>query len=606
MSDPADSPANPSTRRQPAPGDVLDGTYRLDQQLGKGGVGVVFKAWHLHLQRPCAVKFLHPQLVSNEELRTRFRREAQSAFQLGHPHIVAITDFRDDPNSWPYIVMELVQGQTLRDQLESGPLPQTLAVRLMAQLCDALMTAHRRGVIHRDLKPENLILAKVDSPGPGEPDVSLKILDFGLSKLLDGMEAEITGTGRLLGSPSYMSPEQARGDSQKVDARSDIFSVGVLLFECLSGEKLFSTSNLEEKRQQIMEARLPPLGLVERGLPQQLERIIKKACARLPEERYQSAQSLLHALNGIGSGAKATGTMAAVGAPSATASVELVARPAPESSPSSSAGGELIPGPQPGAEPAPTPDLLTGGGRRSMVPVVAGLALAALAAVGYAGYTVLHAGSSTPTQPAAMVPPAEPPKPVETKPEPPVAVKPPEPATPPAPAPKDEPHEAVHAAAPPEAKPHATPPPAPETTPPPVAVQKPPVNPAVATGPRKWKPVGPVRPIATAPPGVKPPPLPPEEGAPTTQAAALSVNAVMRRAMGSVARCFPEGGAPPKVSVDVTVGTDGKASDVSADGADDHTSCVVGVIKGLRFAPATDSDSYSIRYDFVNLGLIKR
>lgn len=594
-------------------GDVLDGTYRLDQQLGKGGVGVVFKAWHLHLQRPCAVKFLHPQLVSNEELRTRFRREAQSAFQLGHPHIVAITDFRDDPSAWPYIVMELVLGQTLRERLESGPLPPTLAVRMMAQLCDALMTAHRRGVIHRDLKPENLILAKVDSPAPGEPDVSLKILDFGLSKLLDGMEAEITGTGRLLGSPSYMSPEQARGDSRQVDARSDIFSVGVLLFECLTGEKLFSTSNLEEKRLQIMEARLPPLGLVERGLPQQLERIIKKACSRLPEERYHSAQSLLNALNGVGSGAKATGTLAAVGAPSATASVELSGRLAQESSPSPSAGGELIPGPKPGAEPTPPPDLLTGGGRRSMVPVVAGLALAALAAIGYAGYTVLHAGSSTPTQPATLVPPVEPPKPAETKPDPPqVAVKPPEP-TPPTPAPKEEPHEAVHATATPEAKPPVTPVsatvPGPETTPPPVAAPKPPVtpvNPAVATGPRKWKPVGPVRPIATAPPGVKPPPLPPEEGAPTTQAAALSVNAVMRRAMGSVARCFPEGGAPPKVSVDVTVGTDGKASDVSADGADDHTSCVVGVIKGLRFAPATDSDSYSIRYDFVNLGLMKR
>lgn len=429
------------------------------------------------------------------------------------------------------------------------------------------------------------------------------------------MEAEITGTGRLLGSPSYMSPEQARGDSRQVDARSDIFSVGVLLFECLSGEKLFSTSNLEEKRQQIMEARLPPLGLVERGLPQQLERIIKKACARLPEERYQSAQSLLHALNGVGTGAKATGTLAAVPGPSATASVELAGRPAPESSPGSSAGGELMPGPQPGADPVPTPDLLAGGGRRSMTPVVAGLALAALAAVGYAGYTVMHGGSSTQTQSATLVPPVEPPKPVEPKPDPPqVAVKPQEPTTPPTPAPKDEPHEAVHATPPQEAKPVTTPVsatvPGPETTAPPVAAQKTPpvqpVNPVAATGPRKWKPVGPVRPIATAPPGVKPTPLPPEEGAPTTQAAALSVNSVMRRAMGSVARCFPEGGAPPKVSVDVTVGTDGKASEVSADGADDHAACVVGVIKGLRFAPATDSDSYSIRYDFVNLALIKR
>ena len=130
---------------------MLDNIYRLDAPLGKGGVGVVFKAWHLHLQRPCAIKFLHPQLVSNPELRTRFRREAQSAFQLGHPHIVSITDFRDDPSSWPYLVMELVQGQSLRDRLEKGPLDPQLAVRLMSELADALVAAHRRGVIHRDL-----------------------------------------------------------------------------------------------------------------------------------------------------------------------------------------------------------------------------------------------------------------------------------------------------------------------------------------------------------------------------------------------------------------------------------------------------------------------
>ncbi|HNN54013.1 MAG TPA: serine/threonine-protein kinase, partial [Pseudomonadota bacterium] len=142
-------PAHSSFRRAPKGGDVLDSIYRLDAPLGKGGVGVVYRAWHLHLQRPCAIKFLHPQLVSNPELRTRFRREAQSAFQLGHPHIVAITDFRDDGTNWPYLVMELVQGQSLRDRLEKGPLDPQLSVRLMAELADALVVAHRRGVIHR-------------------------------------------------------------------------------------------------------------------------------------------------------------------------------------------------------------------------------------------------------------------------------------------------------------------------------------------------------------------------------------------------------------------------------------------------------------------------
>ena len=606
-----DSTTALQVRKQPQPGDVLDGIYRLDQPLGKGGVGVVFRAWHLHLQRPCAIKFLHPQLVSNPELRTRFRREAQSAFQLGHPHIVAITDFRDDPNAWPYIVMELVQGETLRDRLERGPLGAATAVRLMVELCDALHAAHRRGVIHRDLKPENLILAKAEGQPAEEP--SLKVLDFGMSKLLDG--AEITGSGRLLGSPSYMSPEQARGDSHLVDARSDIFSVGGLLYECLTSDKLWSAEKFEEKRQQIIAAKLPPLQLTARGLPPQIEQIIAKACARLPEERYQTASALMEALSQLRP-QLSNQPLAPLPAPVQT---DAPRKPTVDSSSTaiSMGGGELI------SSRSSSPPK-----KSSMMPVALMLGLAALAGVGYAGYTVMqsYGGSQVATTGTGATGTAG----TGTTPSTPVTTQPAstgtEPVVPPTPAAAEDlrPAEVVQA---------ATPGPVPTPTPtepddlpkvaggtdvkPAVAVQNTGApatpTPAVAvTGPKpgvklpapkKWG--GPARPIPTAPSGqlpTAPAPGPDEPGVATTEKAVPTVNGVMRRAMPALVRCYGgDAPLPGKISVDLTIQSDGRVAEANIDGAEDQGSCVTGVMRNLRFAPPTDSDTYGIHYDFVNL-----
>ncbi len=579
------------SRKQPQPGDVLDGIYRLDQPLGKGGVGIVYRAFHLHLQRSCAIKFMHPQLVANAELRTRFRREAQSAFQLGHPHIVAITDFRDDPNAWPYLVMELVVGETLRDRLEKGALEPRLAVHLIIELCAALVAAHRRGVIHRDLKPENLFLTQVASPGPGEFDVTLKVLDFGLSKLLDGVE--ITGSGRLLGSPSYMSPEQARGDSHLVDVRSDIFSVGALLYECLVGEKMFNAETIEQKRQMIIAAKLPPLQFGGRGLPN-LDKIIARACALKPEQRYQSAAALQAALE--------EAEKALAGKPTAPLFIPVPvdfgnARPPGErsSAVASVGGGELVTG-----------RTLAKRRRPGLWLMAISASLIAISLGGFAGYsawrtfvapqpsghlgqqsqlgafgarnssaTFGHSDSSTTgvAVPAATKDLAESVTQIE-KPAPAVdlqlrladEISDGGTGTDAAPAP-------VEDAA---------------------AAATPPVAPSRAKRPYRGS-----RPIATAP--TPPSSVPPAHGGSLLEIV-QKANDTLRRATPAVKRCYPPNVTPPdKISVDITIQADGRVSEANIEGAEDSADCVLRVLRGLRFAPAADSDSYATRYDFVNL-----
>lgn len=648
-----DSATALKVRKQPQPGDVLDGIYRLDQQLGKGGVGVVYKAFHLHLQRPCAIKFMHPQLVSNPELRTRFRREAQSAFQLGHPNIVAITDFRDDPNSWPYLAMELVIGETLRDRLERGPLEPRLALRMMVELCDALNAAHRRGVIHRDLKPENLFLVRVDSPGPGELETTLKVLDFGLSKLLDGVE--ITGTGRLLGSPSYMSPEQARGDSHLVDARSDIFAVGALLYECLVGEKMFSTERFEQKRQQIMAAKLPPLQFGERGIPA-VDGIIARACSRKPEDRYQTAAALKDALEDA---ERQLVRRAAVSAmpllvssmgqdlglqptlPAGTPGILSLPSPGPlgmgstisadrTSAASSVGGGEIITG-KPAAKPRRT--------GAALVAVSAGLAAAAITT--FTGYAWLkhtrppiqtvQNGETTDGRGPAPRPPgndtaptiAPTPQPVANNtvgsvdktpvPTPTVPPSPPAPVvvstlgsegTPQAAAPSTDSGRPARSLdkLPPirDAEPVAEPTGDTAVAATAPAAAAPAAKPVAPAGARLWKKGrGPGRAIATGP----------VPAAPTSSKAggalndsATTVNGVMRRALPAVLRCYPTDTSPPtKIAVDLTIQSDGRVAEANLDGADDGAACVLQVIRSLRFPAPTDGDSYGFRYDFVNL-----
>ncbi|MBX7221838.1 MAG: SUMF1/EgtB/PvdO family nonheme iron enzyme [Blastocatellia bacterium] len=231
-------------------GQVLDGKFRLDAKLGEGAHGVVYRALQLDIERPVALKILHPTKVLHPSLLTqivdvrdywlsclaRFRREARAAGRILHPNVVAVTGFGTLEGDIAYLVMEYLEGQSLRSRLKSGPRMEVRqALAIMRQVAWAVESAHREGVIHRDLKPANIFLEKV----PGHDNV-VKVLDFGIAKLMDQVDLELTSltdTGIMLGTPRYMSPEQCGG--REVAPTSDIYSLGIILYEMLAGEAPF-------------------------------------------------------------------------------------------------------------------------------------------------------------------------------------------------------------------------------------------------------------------------------------------------------------------------------------------------------------------------------
>ncbi|MBN1774275.1 MAG: serine/threonine protein kinase [Deltaproteobacteria bacterium] len=221
-------------------GQIVGEKYRLSRLIGEGGMGEVYEAQHTIIGRRCAVKFLHPEMARQAEVVTRFVREAQAASAIGHRGIIDIYDVGTTPDGAPYLVMEFLEGASLGGRLEtSGRLPVHTAVEIVAQVLSALRVAHQRGIVHRDLKPDNIYLVE----SPGSPMV-VKLLDFGISKMTvvgDGQQ-RMTQTGAVLGTPVYMSPEQAAGRSD-ADHRLDIYAMGVILFELLTGRLPYGGTN---------------------------------------------------------------------------------------------------------------------------------------------------------------------------------------------------------------------------------------------------------------------------------------------------------------------------------------------------------------------------
>jgi hypothetical protein len=279
----------------PAEGDVVDGRYHVEAALGAGGMGVVFAARNLRTRKEVALKYLlaPPGTMLQHDRVRRFMREALAAGRIHHPNVVDVYDVGGDLAS-PYIVMERLHGETLRDRMRRGVLPVDEAVSIVLAASAGVTEAHLQGVIHRDLKPDNIFLAR-DGDGPVIP----KVLDFGVSRVTAGerelaQATTLTRAGAVLGTPGYMPLEQLRG--QSVDARADVYALGVVLYETLSGRRPYEAA-LEQELIVLLATREPtPLRSVAAHVPPGLEAVVMKAVARNLEQRHQSVAAFAAAL----------------------------------------------------------------------------------------------------------------------------------------------------------------------------------------------------------------------------------------------------------------------------------------------------------------------
>jgi serine/threonine protein kinase len=284
-------------------GKVFDERYRLTEVLGQGGFAVVFRAKHLTLGRDVAVKILHPETEElDASLLARFQREADLLARLTHPSIVSATDYGVHEKT-PYLVMELIEGRTLREVMDEGPITTERVLSITRQMLRALAYAHGKDVLHRDLKPGNVVLFWPDAAPGEEPEPVPKVLDFGLAKLArkdaKSATASITAEGVAFGTAGYISPEVLAG--RPADARSDLYAVGVMLFEMLAGERPFASESKGEELRKTVAGTLPSLAERRPDLAcaGELDAVLQLALARKREERFADANAMLAALEQI-------------------------------------------------------------------------------------------------------------------------------------------------------------------------------------------------------------------------------------------------------------------------------------------------------------------
>jgi serine/threonine-protein kinase len=282
--------------RDPLIGQVLDGRYRVESVLGEGGMGLVYKAVHVALKKPLAIKVLRPEVSKNEQIVARFRQEAQSASAIGNQHIIDISDFGELQDGSTYFVMEFLTGRSLTGALEEGRFTPQRVIHVAKQLCRALGAAHEIGVVHRDMKPDNVQLIE-----RGSDKDFVKVLDFGIAKV-GGGTSKLTQAGQVFGTPHYMSPEQCAGTA--VDHRTDIYAVGVMLYEMATGAVPFDADNLMGiLTKHLYENPIPPHELPPPvDVPPALEAVIMKCLSKKTETRYQNMAELLADLEAIEAG----------------------------------------------------------------------------------------------------------------------------------------------------------------------------------------------------------------------------------------------------------------------------------------------------------------
>ncbi|HND20431.1 MAG TPA: bifunctional serine/threonine-protein kinase/formylglycine-generating enzyme family protein, partial [Acidobacteriota bacterium] len=278
-------PPSASLTADPLVGTVFEGKYQILAKLGEGGMGVVYRAHHVHMDVDVAIKFLHHNLTEDPSILERFKREARAAVRINHPNATTVMDFGVLPDNTAYLVMEYLEGESLRDRIYRHTMTAAEAIEILSETCGAVDAAHKRGVIHRDLKPDNIFLKR-----EADGKEIVKVLDFGIAKLRDKGEAShasLTEAGMLIGTPHYMSPEQCHG--LELDPRSDVYSLGVIAYELLAGELPFSAPTSLGIVLKHINEEPRPLFIVNPNIPRELEKVVLRALSKRPDNRPATA-----------------------------------------------------------------------------------------------------------------------------------------------------------------------------------------------------------------------------------------------------------------------------------------------------------------------------